>query len=70
MKKIIIPLTIAIIILFSLDLPAQTPPHPGGGSAPGSGAPPVGAPLDGGLSVLLLLGTAYASQKLNKILKN
>jgi hypothetical protein len=46
-------------------LPAQNPPHPNGGNEPGPGNIPVGgsAPLDGGLLVMIALGSLYATRK-------
>ena len=40
------------------DPPSSPHPPPGGHGHAGNAAPP-GAPIDGGLGVLLLLGTAY-----------
>lgn len=62
MKKILV---IAIIALAPFFLNAQpTPPSGGynhgvGGNQPAGG----GAPIDGGLSILLLLGAAYGGSK-------
>lgn len=65
----IVTAVLAVTPLFSL---AQ-PPHPGGsgsggaspvgapGSAPVSGG---GAPVDGGLSILLAMGTLYGGRKI------
>ena len=55
------------ILLIAFVMHAQTPPHPGGGGAPGPGDPPVGAPIDGGLSILLILGAAYGAKKSLKL---
>ena len=69
MKKAIIKITtISAMVLMSVGLFAQTPPHPNGGGAPGSGNAPVGggAPIDGGLTFLLIMGAAYGSKKLFK----
>ena len=66
MKKAI---KILVVSVFSLAIPlfmvAQNPPSPNGGSDPGSENTPVGggAPLDGGLSALLILGAAYGLKK-------
>ena len=57
----------AVVMLLPLAMMAQTPPHPGGGGAPGPGDPPVGAPIDGGLSLLLILGAAYGAKKTVKL---
>ncbi|MEI7727261.1 MAG: hypothetical protein WCK09_19275 [Bacteroidota bacterium] len=40
------------------------PPPPGGGGGPGGGGTPVGAPIDGGMGILLALGLAYGGKKL------
>jgi hypothetical protein len=50
---------------------AQTPPHPNGGGGLGGGNTPVGGggPIDGGLSILLLLGAAYGSRKIYQMKK-
>ncbi|MCB2219692.1 MAG: hypothetical protein KQI35_04790 [Bacteroidetes bacterium] len=51
----------------AIGLQAQNPPHPNGGSVPGSGTNiPVGggAPLDGGLIIMLIAGAAYGSKKI------
>ncbi len=54
-----------LFVLFSSVLFAQTPPHPGGGSGnpPGSGDPPVGAPVDGSIAILLVLAAGYTGKK-------
>ncbi len=70
MKKIIKILAVgAFLTVLPLAMSAQTPPHPGGGSAPGSGDPPVGSPIDGGLSIMLVLGAAYGAKKVFKFEK-
>jgi hypothetical protein len=44
---------------------ADPPPPPGAsGAAPGGGQTPVGAPIDGGLGILLALGLGYGGRKL------
>jgi len=70
MKRIIRILTItAFLATAPLLLLAQAPPHPNGGNAPNTGGKtntPVGgggAPIDGGLSILLVLGAAYGAKK-------
>jgi hypothetical protein len=40
------------------------PPPPGGSPTGGGGGTPVGAPIDGGLSILLAMGAAYGGKKL------
>ncbi|MEI6900838.1 MAG: hypothetical protein WCL00_13245 [Bacteroidota bacterium] len=67
-KKII--LLTAILTISTLSLFAQNPPHPNGGNNPnptsngtvGSNGPS-GAPIDGGLSIFLVLAAAYAGRK-------
>ncbi|MCX6276961.1 MAG: hypothetical protein NT004_02545 [Bacteroidetes bacterium] len=58
----------AIVALISLpffcvaDNPG--PPPPPGGGGPGGGGTPVGAPIDGGIGILLALGLGYGGMKL------
>jgi len=56
---------IIAMMLISVGLFAQTPPHPNGGGAPGSGNVPVGggAPIGGGLIIMIALGTAYGLKR-------
>lgn len=66
MKRNIIKLISLVgMILLSIGVFAQNPPHPNGGNAPGSENTPVGggAPIDGGLTILIILGAAYGSKK-------
>jgi len=68
MKSIIIKLTtLTAMMLLSIGLFAQTPPHPNGGGGPGSGNTPVGggAPIGGGLGILFVIGAAYALNSRN-----
>ena len=66
MKRYI--LKIAVILSFIMlpafvalaDLPDAPPPDPGGTG----GGTPVGAPIDGGLGILLVLGAGYGAKKL------
>ncbi len=55
-----------MMLILPFGVMAQNPPHPNGGSGPGPGNTPVGgtAPIDGGLTIMLLLGAAYGSKKL------
>lgn len=57
---------IAIALLISLNTLADPPSPPGGGSTGNSGTqgPPVGAPIDSGVIVLLAMGAAYGGNKL------
>ncbi len=68
MKKLIIISAIAIGLSLPLITSAQTPPHPGGGSAPGGtntpvGGTPVGAPVGSGTLILTVLAVAYSGRK-------
>jgi len=72
---------IAILSFFALPLIVTAqPPHPnspnnaGGGNAPNTGGQtntPVGggAPIDGGLSILMLMGAAYGAKKVYQLRK-
>lgn len=71
MKKTLRILLILALVSFSAMVTLADPPGPPtGGNAPpvpGPGSGPVGAPLDGGLSLLLIgLGAAYGGKKLFK----
>ena len=46
------------------DPPSEPPPPPGGGHGSGGNEGPAGAPIDGGLGILFLLGTAVGGIKL------
>jgi hypothetical protein len=50
----------------SADPPSDPPPPPAGGHGEGNNQPPQGAPIDGGLGVLFILGTAFAGIKIYK----
>jgi hypothetical protein len=67
MKKIYAILTVLTMafILNTSVLQADVPPPPGGsgGGGPNGSDLPVGAPIDGGLTILLVLGAAYGSKK-------
>ncbi len=63
-KKLAI-IIIGIALTFSVQsIYADAPPDPGGGG-PGTGDLPVGggAPLTGGLAMLIAMGTAYGLKK-------
>ncbi len=64
MKKVII---LAIILsITTLSLFAQAPPPPPSNAGTGGGpigSGPMGAPIDGGLIILLVLAGTYASRK-------
>ena len=46
------------------DPPSNPPPPPGGGHGGGNSQPPAGAPIGGGLGMLLILGTTVGALKL------
>jgi hypothetical protein len=74
MRKLVIWVAFLALVLTNTDLsadpPANPPPLPGGGHGGGNNQPPSGAPIDGGLGVLLFLGTALAGSKIVKNLNN
>ena len=62
--KALVTIMIGIVLSFNVqNVFADTPPDPGGG--PGSGDLPVGggAPLSGGLVMLISMGVAYGFKK-------
>jgi hypothetical protein len=78
-KAISFFIVVSFFTLMSLLTMAQ-PPHPnssvvsGGGNAPNTGGQanvPVGggAPIDGGFSILMLMGVAYGAKKVYKLSK-
>lgn len=70
MKKILITALFLLSISFTTsELAAQVPPPPPGGGHGESGNQPAeggGAPIGGGLGILLALGAAYGGKKLYK----
>lgn len=74
MKKVIKYFTVMAFAMFlSLSLSAQQPPHPSqNGDGSNVGGAPVGgaAPIDGGLSLLLLAGAAYGARKVYNLKKD
>ena len=65
LKLILIFLSIIALPFLSQSAP-PAPPVGGGG---GGGGVPVGAPIDGGMGILLALGFAYGGKKLYTIRK-
>ena len=57
-------LSAILLSLFITSVVLADPPAPPGGSPIGGGGTPVGAPIDGGLSILLAMGAAYGGKKL------
>jgi len=74
MKNIIKSLAFVSLLVFALfiansvqaDPPAPPPP---GGHGSGENQDPAGAPIDGGLGILLALGAGYGANKLYKLKK-
>ena len=65
MKKHLYFSLIACFVCLSMAVladpgPPPPPPDPGGG---GGGGGPVGAPIDGGLGILVAMGVAYGGRK-------
>jgi hypothetical protein len=77
MKKAIRIFTVVSFFALLPILSMAQPPHPnsptttGGGNAPGATNTPVGggAPIDGGLSIFLLMGAAYGAKKVYQVRK-
>jgi hypothetical protein len=73
MKRIKQMIAVIIFLAIPMCMTAQNPPHPNGGTTPGSGNTPVGgpagAPIDGGLSILLAMGMVYGAKKVFKVKK-
>ena len=63
LKLIMILLAIMSLPVLSYTAP-PAPPRGGGGGGPGGGGVPVGAPIDGGMGIMLALGLAYGGRKL------
>ncbi|WP_117882188.1 PID-CTERM protein-sorting domain-containing protein [Aureibaculum luteum] len=68
LKKYLLFLSFALLVLTSSSVFAQAVPEPGGGSggSGGQGGPPNNVPIDGGVGFLLVLGVGYAVKKLRK----
>jgi hypothetical protein len=68
LKLILVLFAIMALPLLSLsDVPP--PPNGTGTGGPGGGGTPVGAPIDGGIGILLAMGLAYGGKKLYDIRK-
>ncbi|MEI7982131.1 MAG: hypothetical protein WCI71_10795 [Bacteroidota bacterium] len=67
MKKLFSALLVFTFISLSIAALAQAPPPPPGNPSGGGGGGPVGAPIDGGLGILLAMGAAYGGKKLYQI---
>jgi len=65
MKKVRAIFALALFLALPLiNLADGPPPPPGGGGGPGGGGVPVGAPIDGGIGILLALGACYGGWKI------
>jgi len=64
MKKLFSILLVALFVSLSIVASADPPTPPPNPSSGGGGGGPVGAPIDGGLSILLAMGAAYGGKKL------
>jgi hypothetical protein len=71
MKNIRALISVMMFVLLPLLSLADGPPPPPGqtGGGPGGGATPVGAPIDGGLGILIALGAAYGAVKIYQMKK-
>ena len=63
-------LTVFGILSFSIMSLADPPLPPGNPGTGGGGGGPVGAPIDGGLGILLAMGAIYGGRKLYKARKD
>lgn len=73
MKKILITALFLLSLSFTTsELAAQVPPPPPGGHGEGGNQPAEGggAPIGGGLGILLALGAAYGGRKVYKVWKD
>ena len=64
MKKHLYVTLIAFFVCLSMAVLADGPVPPPPPGNPGTGGGPVGAPIDGGLGILLAMGAAYGGKKL------
>ena len=67
MKRLLKPLFITFVFVSLIMLAKVTfadPPAPPSGHGSSGNGQPVGAPIDGGLSILLAMGAAYGGKKL------
>jgi hypothetical protein len=66
-SKIIRIIAVTVLLASAIYVNAQSPPHPNGGVAPGTGNTVVGgqqgAPIGSGTYILFLLAVAYAGRK-------
>lgn len=69
LKLILVFFAIVALPLLSISDTPPPPPNGGGSGGPGGGGTPVGAPIDGGMGILLALGLAYGGKKLYSMRK-
>ena len=74
MKNIIKSLAFVSLLAFTLliakpVIAAEPPPPPPGGTGQAGNKGPAGGPVDGGLSILLVLGAGYGAKKLYNLKK-
>lgn len=73
MKKILKSLSVTLAVIAMVAIArvtyADPPQPPAGGHGQGGNQQPVGAPIDGGLGILLAMGGAYGARKLYKVRK-
>lgn len=65
-KLLFVGILVFVPVLMTLADP-PSPPPPGGD--PSLGGTPVGAPIDGGVSILLALGIGYGTRKIYQLKK-
>jgi hypothetical protein len=72
MKKFIQTIAVIALITLGTTLMAQNPPHPNGGNDPTSGGntPVGGAPIGGGLVMMMIMGAAYGTKKVYHLRKS
>jgi len=70
MKKLLAIAALALFFALPMITIADPPPPPGQtGGGPGGGPTPVGAPIDGGLGILIALGIGYGGLKIYRLYK-
>ena len=69
MKKVKgILIVVAMGLVFSIGMMAQPPQPPAGqGTSGDQPAGPMGSPIDGGISILLVLATGYGMKKIYNV---
>lgn len=60
--KLLTVTTVGFVMIVQLTF-ADPPSPPANHGSTGNQSPPVGAPIDGGLSILLALGAGYGARK-------